>query len=61
MKKCILIINPNSGRELNKDYLFEYQKILQKYGYESIVYFTSRSKHAIEIMKNLHDTMDLKT
>lgn len=59
MKKCILIINPNSGRELNKDYLFEYQKILQKYEYESIVYFTSRSKHAIEIMKNLPDTIDL--
>lgn len=59
MKKCILIINPNSGKDLNKDYLFEYQKVLQKNNYESIVYFTSHAKHATEIIKSLPDTVDL--
>ena len=53
MKKCALIINPNSGKDLSKDYLFEYQKILAKHGYETIVYFTSRGKHAIEIIQDL--------
>ena len=59
MKKCVLIINPNSGKDLNKDYLFEYQKILSKHNYDTIVYFTSKSKHAIGIIKDLPDTVDL--
>ena len=59
MKKCVLIINPNSGKDLNKNYLFEYQKLLQKHNYETIVYFTSRSKHATEIISSLPDEIDL--
>lgn len=59
MKKCILIINPNSGRDLNKAYLFEYQKILLKYGYETIVYFTKCQHHATEIIETLPNEVDL--
>ncbi len=59
MKKCVLIINPNSGKDLNKNYLFEYQKLLQKHNYETIVYFTSRGKHATEIISSLPDEIDL--
>lgn len=55
MKKCVLIVNPKSGKDLERDFLFKYQKILNKYDYETIVYFTSRSKHATEIVKNLDD------
>ena len=40
MKKCVLIINPNSGKNLDEDYIFDFQKILQKYDYETVIYFT---------------------
>ncbi|MEG0022016.1 MAG: YegS/Rv2252/BmrU family lipid kinase [Bacilli bacterium] len=59
MKKCILIINPNSGKNMHKEFLFEYQKVLSKNGYETIIYFTSYAKHAIEIMENLPEDIDL--
>lgn len=59
MKKCILIINPKSGRDLNKAYLFEYESILSKHGYETIVYFTKCQYHAVEIIENLPQNVDL--
>lgn len=55
MKKCVLIINPNSGKVLEHDYLYEYQEILHKYDYETRIYFTSYAKHATEIILNLED------
>ena len=58
MRKCVLIINPNSGRHINKEYLYKYQKILTEHDYEMIVYFTMRPKHAVEIVENL-DSADL--
>ncbi len=59
MKKCVLIINPNSGRNLDDDYLFDYQKMLHKYDYETIIYFTSRKGHATELISDLDDDVDL--
>ena len=59
MKKCALIINPNSGKDLSDDYLLDYQEILKKHEYETIVYFTARSKHATEIISNLDKSIDL--
>ena len=41
MKKCVLIINPKSGKNLERDYLYKFQKILDKAGYETVIYFTS--------------------
>lgn len=55
MKKCVLIINPKSGQNLENDYIFEYQNILHKYDYEATIYFTSYSKHATKIMTDLKD------
>lgn len=55
MKKCVVIINPKSGQNLENDYVFEYQALLQKYDYETIVYFTSYAKHATEIVLNIED------
>lgn len=59
MKKCVLIINPNSGKNLEEDYIFDFQKILQKYSYETTIYFTARSKHATNIITKLDDDIDL--
>ena len=59
MKKCVLIINPNSGKNLEEDYIFDYQKILFKHDYETVVYFTARSKHASEIISKLDSDVDL--
>ena len=59
MKKCVLIINPNSGKNLDEDYIFDFQKILQKYDYETVIYFTARSKHATSIISKLEDDTDL--
>jgi YegS/Rv2252/BmrU family lipid kinase len=59
LKKCVLIINPNSGKNLDEEYLFDYQKLLRKHDYETIVYFTARSKHATEIISNLDNDVDL--
>jgi diacylglycerol kinase family enzyme len=44
MKKCVLIINPKSGKNLENSFLYEYQEILQKYNYETVIYFTSYAK-----------------
>lgn len=55
MRKCVVIINPKSGQNLENDYVFEYQSILQKYDYETVVYFTSHEKHATEIVLNIDD------
>ncbi len=59
MKKCALIINPNSGKDLSEDYILDYQEILKKHDYETIVYFTARGKHATEIISNLDNNIDL--
>lgn len=59
MKKCVLIINPNSGKTLDHDYLYEYQEILKDHDYETIMYFTSYAKHASNIIENLGDDTDL--
>lgn len=59
MKKCVLIVNPNSGKDLEHDYLYEYQEILANHGYETVIYFTSYSKHATKIVESLSDDVDV--
>lgn len=59
MKKCVVIINPNSGKDLGEDYIFDFQEILKKHDYETIIYFTSHGKHATEIIKDLPNDIDL--
>lgn len=53
MKKCIIIYNPNSGRNQVKKYLPEVKKILSSHKYESEVIATKYKKNAIEIVRNL--------
>ena len=53
MKKCVIIFNPNSGKNLDKNFLEEYVKILGNYNYETSIYFTRYRGHATEIVYEL--------
>lgn len=55
MKKCVIIFNPNSGKNLDKSFLEEYVKILANAGYESSIHFTRYHGHATEIVYELEN------
>ena len=59
MKKCTVIINPNSGKGLNNGKILEFQKILYEYKYETRIIFTLYKHHAEEIVEKLDDDIDL--
>ena len=59
MKKCIIICNPNSGRHKKKKYISKFKEILGEYGYEMQVIYNLYSEHAVEILENLKDDVDL--
>lgn len=53
MKKCVLIYNPNSGREKSNEILSDIKKLLEQKGYNVIIKCTEYKGHAREIMKVL--------
>ena len=53
MKKCAIIYNPNSGRKVEFNVMPQFIKMLEKYGYETQVFYTEYKGHATEIVKNL--------
>ncbi len=59
MKKCTVIINPNSGKGLNEGKVVEFQKILYEYGYDARIIFTLYRHHAEEIISKLDNNIDL--
>ena len=59
MKKCTVIINPNSGKGLTDKKAVEFQKILYDYKYDARIIFTLYRKHAEEIVEKLDDDIDL--
>ena len=59
MKKCTVIINPNSGKGLNENRVVEFQKILYEYGYDARIIFTLYRHHAEEIISKLDNDIDL--
>lgn len=58
MKKCKIIMNPQSGKKKNTNFMALYD-ILRKYGYDGEIIFTKKSKDAIDIVKNLDDDVNL--
>ena len=58
MKRCTIVYNPVSGKKANFNALPQFQKILEKYGYDSNIIFTKYKGHAIEIVRDL-DPVDL--
>lgn len=59
MKNCVIVCNPNSGHGDKKSTISRFEKILtdRKYNVETI--YTKYSGHAIEIIKELPDEVDL--
>ena len=53
MKKCVLICNPNSGKNNKKELVQKFKDILFKYDYETEIIFTKYSGHAKKIVGEL--------
>ncbi len=53
MKKCVVVINPNSGK--GKYIVNEIKDILKEHGYESEIHLTKYPLHAEEIVANIPD------
>lgn len=59
MKKCVIIMNPNSGKKKKIKTYEKFYDLSRKYGYDLEIIFTERKGHAIEIMKELPNDIDL--
>ena len=59
MKKCVLIYNSKSGMGINRISLDRVCDIVNSYGYSLTVEKTRRRGHAINIMKELDNDVDL--
>ena len=57
MKKCVVVINPNSGRGNNLEY--NIKEILKKHHYDTEVFYTNYPNHAEEIVESLPNNIDL--
>lgn len=56
MKKCVLIINPTSGRNKKITNIELLNKTLNEYDYDLEIKYTEYKGHATEIVKNLENT-----
>ena len=57
--KCVLIINPKSGKGFSKKNEPRLKKILEEYDYDSKIYYTTAHGDATKIIKKLPDDVDL--
>ncbi len=59
MKKCVMIYNAKSGKNKSNNLLDKFDEIIEQYGYDLQIIYTQRKGHAITIMKELEDDVDL--
>lgn len=59
MRKCVIIMNPESGKKHKIKNYSEFYDILRKHGYETEIKFTKAKYHATEIIQELDDDVDL--
>lgn len=59
MKKCVIIMNPESGRGRNKQKIKNLYDILRKYDYDGQIRYTKRKGDAHDIVKELEPSIDL--
>ena len=59
MKKCIIIMNPASGKKKKIDNYKEFYDILRKYDYETEIKFTKAKNDATKIIESLPNDIDL--
>lgn len=53
MKKCVVIYNPNSGKNVKKNFLAAYLDILMEYGYDPEVIISKYRGHITKIVSEL--------
>ena len=59
MKKCVIIMNPESGKKKKITSYENFYDVLRKYGYDTEILFTQSKGDAERIMKVLSDDIDL--
>lgn len=59
MRKCVIIMNPASGKKRKIDNYKDFYDILRKYGYDTEIIFTKAKNDATRIVKELDDEIDL--
>ena len=59
MKKCVIIMNPQSGKKKKIKTYEDFYDILRKYGYDTRIILTQARKDAENIMESLPDDIDL--
>ena len=57
--KCVMIINPKSGKGFDEKNTKRLVNILKEYNYEYEIIFTKYKGHATQIIKSLDDNIDL--
>lgn len=53
MKKCVIIYNPVSGKQTQKECIEDFYVTLKKYGYDLELIYTKKKGDACQIIKNL--------
>lgn len=59
MRKCVIIINPNSGNGGGAKEIEKIENIIENYNYEVIIKLTKYRGHAKKIIKSLNDDISL--
>ena len=59
MKKCIIIMNPESGKVKSLSSKKEFYDILRKHGYDAEIIYTKAKRGATRIVEELEDDVDL--
>lgn len=59
MKKCVIIMNPESGKKKKITSYQNFYDVLRKYGYDTEIILTREKNDAERIMKVLRDDIDL--
>lgn len=59
MRKCVIIMNPESGKKRKLKNYNDFYDILRKHGYETEIIFTKKKTDATEIVQNLDKDIDL--
>ena len=59
MRKCVIIMNPESGKKKKINNYNDFYDILRKHGYDTEIIFTKKKGDATEIAQNLDKDIDL--
>lgn len=59
MKKCTVIYNPNSGKQIKENFIDEFINILKNNDYQVEFIYTEYKYHALKIIKDIKDDTDL--